>query len=78
MANQIVEAVYEHGELRLLGPLDAEEGQRLRLTVEPLDSDQDSLELLRNIYAGLPEDEIGEIEKIIFDRSTWSRDKALE
>lgn len=77
MAHQMVEAIYEQGTLRLLDSLDMKDGQRVRVTIEPVESQEDPLELLRNIYAGLPEAEVDEIERIILDRSNWSRDKSL-
>ncbi|HEX8599032.1 MAG TPA: antitoxin family protein [Chloroflexia bacterium] len=72
----IVEAVYEAGVFRPLSPVvdSVSEGQHVRLTILPVleaaDSD-DPLELLRNVYAGLSEEEIDEIEKIMLDRSNW-------
>lgn len=77
---EAIAAIYENGVFRPLSPVNGSvaEGQRVWLTVEPLESKQDSLELLRNVYAGLSEAEIDEIESIILDRSNWSRDRPLE
>ncbi|HEX8227955.1 MAG TPA: antitoxin family protein [Chloroflexia bacterium] len=75
-AVHVVEAVYEAGVFRPLSPVtdSVTEGQHVRLTIlsvpEVEDSD-DPLELLRNVYAGLSEEEIDEIEKIMLDRSNW-------
>jgi predicted DNA-binding antitoxin AbrB/MazE fold protein len=77
---QTIEAVYEHGVFRLINSdaVEIPEGQRVRLTVEPLtnESQQDSLELLLSVYAGLSEEEIDEIETIILDRGNWSRNSS--
>jgi hypothetical protein len=48
-------------------PLD--EGQAVRLIVEAITPQEESLELLFHMYDGLSEEEIDEIEKIILDRS---------
>jgi predicted DNA-binding antitoxin AbrB/MazE fold protein len=75
-----IDAVYEHGVFRVLDSAEVEipEGQRVRLTVQRLESEnqQDSLELLRSVYAGLSEEEINEIEEIILDRGNWSRNRS--
>lgn len=75
-AVNVVDAVYEDGVFRPLSPVtdSVAEGQHVRLTISPVseagDSD-DPLELLRNIYAGVSEEEISEIEKVMLDRSNW-------
>ena len=69
MVNQIVEAIFEQGKLRLLGPLNVEEGQRVRLSVEPMEEEKENvLELMFHFYDDVPEEERREIEKIILDR----------
>jgi len=69
MTSQTVEAIYEHGTLRLLGPVDADEGQRVRVSVEPINQEKENvLELMFHFYDGVPEEERREIEKIILDR----------
>ncbi len=60
-----VDAVYEHGNLRLLEPVDLEEGQRVRVE---LDTDEDPLEVLAGAYDGLSERQIQEIEDAILNR----------
>lgn len=67
---QPVEAVYEGGVLRPLGPLDLEEGQYVHIRLE----DEDPIELAGRIYDGLSEKEILEIERIALDRSGWHRE----
>ena len=76
MTNQIVEAVYEHGTLRLLGPLNVEEGQRVRLSVEPVGEDKENvLELMFHFYDDVPEEERQEIERIVLDRRDFFGDR---
>ena len=76
MATQTVEAVYEHGILRLLGPLNAEEGQRVRVSVESVEEEKENvLELMFHFYDGVPEEERREIEKIMLDRRDFFGDR---
>ena len=78
MASQKVVAIYEHGILRLLGPLDAEEGQRLHVSVEPADQAENGgnvLEMMFHFYDDVPEEERREIEKIILDRRDFLGDR---
>jgi predicted DNA-binding antitoxin AbrB/MazE fold protein len=78
---QTVDAIYEHGTLRLLhtDDLHLEEGQRVRVIVEPSDDAKaiDSLELLGSMYDGLSTEEINEIEGIILDRGNFFGDRPL-
>lgn len=59
-------AVYEHGTLRPLAPIDLAEGERVEVTVErvkaPL-SPEEFLALARSVYEGLSDEEIDEIEQ---------------
>lgn len=71
---QTVEAVYENGGFRLIDPVDLRilEGQRVRLTVEPpAASEKNPLELAAQVYEGLSESEIDEIERIALDRGDF-------
>lgn len=43
MATLIVEAVYQHGVLKPREPLDLKTNERLRITIEPIESDTLSL-----------------------------------
>ncbi len=45
-----VDAVYERASLRLLEPVDLEEGRRMRVE---LHTDEDPLEILTGVYDGL-------------------------
>ena len=65
MQTQTLDAVYEHGVLRPLEDLELNEGEKVRLTIESTGpaTQPDPLALLLNVYEGLSEDEIQEIEK---------------
>ncbi len=67
--NRTREAVYEHGVLRPLAPVDLEEGQRVRFRL----ADEDPIELTGRVYDGLSEEDIAEVESIALDRSGWHR-----
>lgn len=47
------------------------EGQRVKLVIEPLDSSEDILELASNVYKGLSEEQIDEIEHLILSRDSF-------
>ena len=66
-------AVFEHGVFRVLTPQNIRipEGQTVRLMVEPVKSPEEILELAGQVYEGLSEQEIREVEDIIFDRSNF-------
>ena len=66
-------AVFENGVFRLSSQLELplEDGQRVRLTVEKLLSPDEIIELAAQVYDGLSEEEIAEIEKIMLDRSNF-------
>ena len=67
------DAVFEHDVFRILTPqtLRIPEGQIVRLAIEPVESPEDILELATQVYAGLSEREIEEIEQMIFDRDNF-------
>ncbi len=68
---QAVEAIYERGVLRLLEPLNLPEHQRVTVTVHPTSAHQPAAELedWHQVYAGLSDDEIKEVETIALDRN---------
>ena len=76
---QTVDAIYEHGTLRLLHPEEVEltEGEKVRVTVTHQLTPDEMTDLAASVYSGLDEEEIAEIEKIAFDRSNFSGDKTL-
>ena len=67
---QTLDAVFENGACRLLEPasLQFSEGQHVRLTVETEAATEDVLALAQEVYAGLSDEEIDEIERIALDR----------
>ena len=73
---QTIEAICENGTLRPIEPnsISGFEGRRVWLTIEsePLPPD---LQLATEVYAGLSEQEIAELEKIILDRSRFFRNR---
>lgn len=72
-----VEAVYEQGVLRPLEPLALPEGQHVTVTIdeeEPaVETPEEALRAWQQVYAGLSEEEIAEIEAIALDRSNFMR-----
>ena len=71
---QTVEAIYESGGFRLIDPADLQlfEGQKVRLIIEPPDqSATNPLDLAAQVYEGLSESQIEEIEQIALDRDDF-------
>jgi predicted DNA-binding antitoxin AbrB/MazE fold protein len=77
MDQLLIDAVFENGSFRPLAPLTiaVREGERVRLRVEG-NPDQTPLDLARDVYDGLSESQIAEIEQIALNRSVFfgSRD----
>ncbi len=70
---QVVEAIYENGVFRPLKTPELSEGQAVQLIVQakhPLDPRQ-MLQLAAEVYQGLSEQEIDEIESIALDRRNF-------
>jgi predicted DNA-binding antitoxin AbrB/MazE fold protein len=72
--SQTIEAVYEKGGFKLLAepaePL--VEGQRVRLIVEPgAEPSEDLLDLAAQVYEGLSDGTVDDVEKIALDRGTF-------
>lgn len=68
---RVLEAVYTNGVLTPLEPLDLSEHQRVIITIHlptPATSEK-ALLAWQQVYAGLSEEDIGEIEQIALDRS---------
>ncbi len=63
-----VDAVYEHGSLKLLEPVNLQEGQRVRVELHTEEA-EDPLEILTSVYDGLSDREIEEVEDAILHRS---------
>lgn len=68
-----LEAVFEDGKFRLLEPgrVPLNEGQRVRITVQPEVEPEDVLALAGRVYAGLSDEEIDAVERIALDRSAF-------
>jgi predicted DNA-binding antitoxin AbrB/MazE fold protein len=77
---QAVDAVFEHGIFRPLAPanLALSEGQRVRLVVETMEPGGDALALATQVYDGLSEQEIDEIEHIALDRRDFFGSRAID
>ena len=73
MKTQKVDAVFENGSFKPLVPLDPipAEGQRVRIVVEPVESPERVLDLATQVYEGLSEAQIDDIEEIALDRSNF-------
>jgi len=67
----ILEAIYEDGVLKPLEPIKLPEHQRVTITIQPLliENPDQELESWHQVYAGLSDKEISEIESIALDRS---------
>lgn len=69
----IIEAIYEKGMLKPLEPLNLQESQHVLLELRvPLEADADrQLQAWRQVYDGLSEEEIGDVEAVALDRSRF-------
>jgi predicted DNA-binding antitoxin AbrB/MazE fold protein len=68
---QTLDAVFTDGSFKPLnnGSLPFAEGQRVKLTVEtPAEAHDDLIELVAQIYDGLTEEDVNEIERLALDR----------
>lgn len=74
---RILEAVYEDGVLRPLEDPGLQEHQRVLLEIrfEPREQASSALEAWHQVYEGLSEDEVAEVEAVALDRSRFSRDE---
>lgn len=71
---QILEAVFKDGSFKPLnnGSLPFAEGQRVKLTVEtPAETQDDLIELAAQVYDGLTEEEVNEVERLALDRGSF-------
>ena len=73
---RILEAVYEDGVLRPLEDPGLQEHQRVLLEIrfEPREQASSALEAWHQVYEGLSEGEIADVEAMALDRSRFSRD----
>jgi predicted DNA-binding antitoxin AbrB/MazE fold protein len=68
---QTLDAVFKDGSFKPLnnGSLPFAEGQRVKLTVEtPAEAQDDLIELVAQIYDGLTEEDVNEVERLALDR----------
>lgn len=75
---QTLNAVFEDGAFKPLdnGSLPFSEGQRVKLTVEvPTETRDDLLGLAGQVYEGLSDKDIDEVEGIALDRGTFFHDR---
>lgn len=75
---QTLDAVFEDGSFRPVdnGSLPFSEGQRVKLTVEvPAKTQNDLLGLVEQVYEGLSDKDINEVEGIGLDRSRFFHDR---
>jgi predicted DNA-binding antitoxin AbrB/MazE fold protein len=69
--NRILEAIYENGVLKPLKSLKLPEHQKVTLTIQlpPVENPDQELESWHQVFAGLSDKDIQEIESIALDRS---------
>lgn len=74
---QTVDAIYQDGSFRLIRPkeIPLREGQSVRLTIETEEKEEGVLELAAEVYQGLTDRQIDEIEKVALDRSEFFDDR---
>ena len=73
---RVLQAVYEGGVLRPLEDPGLEEHQRvlLEIRIEPRQTGSSALEAWHQVYEGLSDDEIAEVETIALDRGQFFRE----
>lgn len=77
---QTVEAIYQNGMFKPLAPILEEiaEGERVEITIkEKRISPEEMLKLASEVYEGLSEKEIEEIERIALDRTNFFGDRKV-
>lgn len=67
----ILDAIYENGVFKPLESLQLPEHQRVTITIQlpPVENPDEELASWHQVYAGLSDSDIREIESIAFDRS---------
>lgn len=69
-----IDAIYEGGVFRPLEVLPLSDQQRVRLTIEcPQEAAERELAEWQQVYSGLTDEEIVEVEKVIKDRTHFMR-----
>lgn len=75
---QTLDAVFQDGSFKPVenGSLPFSEGQRVKLTVEvPTEAQDDLVGLAGEVYDGLSEEDVDEIERLALDRSNFFHDR---
>lgn len=78
--SQTVEAIYQNGMFKPLNPISKEiaEGETVEITIiEKKLSPEEMLKLASQIYEGLSDEDIAEVERIALDRSNFFGDRKL-
>lgn len=75
--SQTLEAVFENGKFRLLEKpaVPLRNGQHVRLTVEAEAAPDDVLALAGQVYVGLSDEEVDDVERIALDRRSFFGDR---
>jgi predicted DNA-binding antitoxin AbrB/MazE fold protein len=71
---QTLDAIFEDGSFKPLnnGSLPFAEGQRVKLIVEtPAETQDDLIEMAAQVYDGLTEEELNDIERLALDRRSF-------
>ena len=68
-----LEAIFENGVLKPLESLKLPDHQRVKITIQlpPVENPDEELESWHQVYAGLSDTDIRDIESIAFDRSNF-------
>lgn len=77
---QTIEAIYQNGMFKPLNPVSEEiaEGERVEITIRDKRlSPDEMLKLASQVYEGLSEEDINEIEQIALDRSNFFGDRKI-
>ena len=77
---QTIEAIYQNGIFKPLNPVSEEiaEGETVKITINDKKlSPDEMLKLASQVYEGLSEEDINEIERIALDRSSFFGDRKI-
>jgi predicted DNA-binding antitoxin AbrB/MazE fold protein len=77
---QTIEAIYQNGIFKPLNPVSEEiaEGETVKITINDKKlSPDEMLKLASQVYEGLSEEDINEIERIALDRSNFFGDRKI-
>ena len=77
---QTIEAIYQNGIFKPLNPVSEKiaEGETVEITIkDKILSPDEMLKLAGQIYEGLSEEEINEIERIALDRTSFFGDRKI-